>query len=157
MINEDFRIGGGFAYTARFGKPFIVPILPLNYEKDKHSINMVFPIESKYTYSVGTNEKLKVGFKQSLNGAQFNITTSIPTDIYIAQLDKIRYTRVNVGGTVEYQITKLVQFEIYVGTSTRRRYNLLDSSGKTYQFDLNESPFLNFGLTVVLPKPKKNN
>ena len=29
QVNEKFSIGGGLAYTMRFGKPFVVPVLPL--------------------------------------------------------------------------------------------------------------------------------
>ncbi len=34
-MNEHFRVGGGFAYTIRFGKPKAVPVLSLNYKKRK--------------------------------------------------------------------------------------------------------------------------
>jgi hypothetical protein len=48
-VNTTFSIGCGLAYTMRFGRPFAVPVLPLKYEKGKHSISALFPLESAYT------------------------------------------------------------------------------------------------------------
>ena len=153
-VNEHFSIGGGIAYTMRFGKPFAVPVLPLNYKKGKHNISALLPIKLTYKYSLDNKEKLSVGFKHKVNGAQFNITAP-NIEIYdVPEIDKISYTRANIGATINYNITKFVQLELYGGASVRRQYNLLDKSNKTHEFNFKEAPFVQFGITLVPPKKK---
>lgn len=153
-VNEHFSIGGGIAYTMRFGKPFAVPVLPLNYKKGKHNISALLPIKLTYKYSLDNKEKLSVGLKHIVNGAQFNIATPKIEKYHIPEIDKISYTRANIGATINYNITKFVQLELYGGASVRRQYNLLDKSNKTHEFNFKEAPFVQFGITLVPPKKK---
>lgn len=150
-INDHFSMGGGLAYTTRFGKPIAIPVLPLKYKIHRHTISMLFPIRSGYSYSFGKNENLKIGFKQNVNGAQFNLTTSIPSEYDASQINKVRYTRINLGGNINYQLGKFIQCEIHGGTTVRKKYTIQDISSETYQFDLEKSLFLRFGLLIVPP------
>lgn len=150
-INEHFSIGGGVASTMRFGQPRIIPILSFNYQKGKHSIRAVLPVKSSYNYSFGIKEKLKIGLRHHINGAQYNITSSQSENYDIPEIDKIRYSRANIGATINYQLTKLIQFEVYGGTSVRRRYELLDDIDNTHLYDLKNLPFVQFGIAIVPP------
>ena len=153
-VNEHFSIGGGIAYTMRFGKPFAVPVLPLNYKKGKHTISTLLPIKSAYNYSLGKKEKISVGVKHVVNGAQFNITAPNFNKSDVPDIDKIGYTRANIGAAINYDITKFLRFEVYGGASIRRQYELFDTSNRTHKFELNETPFIQFGITLVPPKKK---
>ena len=150
-INDHFSMGGGLAYTSRFGKPIAIPVLPLKYKIHRHNISMLFPIRSGYSYSFGKNENLKIGFKQTVNGGQFNLTTSIPSEYDASQINKVRYTRINLGGNINYQLGKFIQLEMHGGTTVRRKYTILDISNETHQFDLDKSLFLRFGILIVPP------
>ena len=154
QVNEEFSIGGGLAYTMRFGKPFAVPVLPLNYKKGKHSISALLPIKSTYNYNLGKKEKVSIGVKHLVNGAQFNITAPNTANYDIPEVDKISYTRTNIGAVLNYDITKFLHFQVYGGASIRRQYELIDVSQKTHKFDLTESPFIQFGISVLPPKKK---
>lgn len=154
QVNERFSIGVGVAYTMRFGEPFAVPLLPINYKKGKHNIKAMLPVKSSYNYYLGNKEKLSIGIKYAINGALFNISTSDMELQDVPEIDKITYSRFNFGAVINYNITKSLQFEIYGGTSARRQYHLIDVLSNTHKFDLNNTPFFQFGV-VLLPQKKK--
>lgn len=154
QVNERFSIGGGVAYTMRFGKPFAVPVLPINYKKGKHDITAMLPVKSSYKYYLGKKEKLSIGIKHVINGAQFSISNSDMDLQDVPEIDKISYSRFNLGAAINYDITQSLRFEIYGGTSARRQYHLIDVLSNTHKFDLNNTPFLQFGV-VLLPQKKK--
>jgi hypothetical protein len=154
QVNADFSIGGGVAYTMRFGKPFAVPVLPINYKKGKHEITAILPVKSSYKYYPGKKEKLSIGIKHFINGALFNISTSDMELQDSPELEKISYSRFNLGVAINYDITKSLRFEIFGGTSARRQYHLIDVSNNTHKFDLKNTPFFQFGI-VLLPQKKK--
>jgi hypothetical protein len=154
QVNERFSIGAGVAYTMRFGKPFAVPILPINYKKGKHDITAMLPVKSSYKYYLGKKEKLSIGIKHVIYGALFNISTSDMELQDVPEIDKISYSRFNLGVAINYDITKSLRFEIYGGTSARRQYHLIDVLSNTHKFDLKNTPFFQLGI-VLLPQKKK--
>lgn len=87
-----------------------------------------------------------------VSGAQFNITTPNVEKKDVPEIDKIRYTRANIGAAIDYNLTKFLRFEVCGGASVRRQYYLMDKSNNTHEFNLKETPFIQFGVTIVPPK-----
>lgn len=151
-INEYLSLGGGVASTMRFGQPQVIPLILFNYKKGKHSIKALLPVKSAYNYSLGSKEKLKIGLMHHINGAQFNITAPEVEKYGFPEIDKIRYSRANIGATINYMLTKFIHFKVYGGASVRRKYELLDEANTTHLFDLKEAPFIQFGISIVPPR-----
>lgn len=147
-INTSFKIGGGIAYSARFGNPRLVPLLNLQYDKNKHQIHALLPLNLTYSYSLLPNKKLGIGVKYTLNGANFNIHTTDTNSI-----NEINYSRANVGVSTDYQLTKMLRLEAYGGLSAARRYTVLDTGDTAYNFDSEAAPFFSIGMVFI---PKKN-
>ena len=147
-LSATFKIGGGFAYSARLGSPRIVPLVNFHYTKNKHRINALLPINATYTYSLLPSNKLKLGLKYNLNGGNFNVHSADNS------IDKINYSRVNIGILANYQINKILKLEAYGGVSSNRKYNFVDANKNTLKFDSKAAPFFSVG--IVLVSPKKN-
>jgi hypothetical protein len=151
-LNNHFSLGGGLSYTMRFGELLFIPLFSLNYKKAKHSIDALIPIKVVYNYAIGSKERFKIGLKYLINGAQFNTSN---TDEYNApEIDKIIYSRINVGGNIQYSLFKNIQLMAFFGGSFRRHYRLIDVSNNSYNSDLKNVPFIQVGITFTPPNIK---
>lgn len=146
-INNKFKIGAGFASSTRWGNPRMVPVVNIHYKYNRHSLNALLPMSIKYTYSLLPKEKLELGVKYIRNGANFNIYASDMSNI-----DKINYSRANIGVLANYQLTKILHLEAIGGISTGRKYNLVAYDENMYEFDSKTAPFFSIGMVLVAPK-----
>ena len=152
-LNQYKKFGGGLIYTTRLGKPFLLPAVQYYYEKDKHYFHAFFPAFIDYAYHAGAKEKLDLGFRIGINGSNFNVGQSTYTN---AEVDRLNYVRVNIGPTITYKLTKMLQLEAFGGLNAKRIYKFEDAQGNTFDFDSERSPFINIGLTVVPDRKRKN-
>lgn len=148
-INDKFKIGGGVVSSTRWGSPMVMPIVNLHYNYNRHNLNALLPMNLKYTYSLLPEEKLKLGLQYARNGADFNVYGS-----EIAKIDKINYSRANIGLTANYQLIKILRLEAYGGISTGRIFNLVDFDKNVNEYDSKAAPFFSVGLVLVSPKRK---
>jgi len=147
-FSSTFKIGGGLAYSARFGSPQLIPLVNFHYKNNKHEVNALLPINAKYTYSLLPSEKLELGIKYNLNGGNFNVHSADNT------IDKINYSRANFGVLANYQLTKILRLEAFGGLSAGRKYSLIDTDDTTYDFDSKSAPFFSVGIVLIPPKRK---
>ena len=148
-INTKFLIGGGLAYTTRFGYPLVMPVVPIKYKSKKHRINALLPIKIIYAYQV--NPKVDIGLKAVVNGANFNIT-GYSNDL--TEINKVNYTRGNIGPVIYYKPKKIFTIEISGGISTNRTFRLVDIEDNTYYNTASTEAFFNIGL-VIKPSGSK--
>nr|WP_256367564.1 DUF6268 family outer membrane beta-barrel protein [Lentimicrobium sp. S6] len=146
-FNDKLKIGAGVVNSTRWGSPIVVPTINIHYKHNRHTINAILPISAKYTYSFLPSKKLNLGLGYGRNGADFNVY-----DSNFPELDKINYSRANVGMIGNYQLTKILRFEISGGISTGRTYRLVDQNQNLHNFDSKAAPYLNLGIVLVPPK-----
>lgn len=152
IIYDQFKIGAGFVSSTRWGSPKLVPVVNMHYKNNRHNLNAILPLSMKYTYALLPEEKLKLGVQYTRNGANFNISaTDIPKSD-MAEIDKINYSRANIGAHSSYQLTKILRLEASGGISAGRKYNLVDVDENVHDFSSKSSPYFNVGLVLVSPK-----
>ncbi|MEZ7930726.1 MAG: DUF6268 family outer membrane beta-barrel protein [Flavobacteriales bacterium] len=149
-FSDKFKLGGGLVSTIRWGTPVLLPIVNFEYKYKKHKIKGVLPVSTKYTYSLLPNKKLNLGLKYARNGATFNILSKD-----FSEINKVSYSRANIGGLVNYQLTKLLRLEVNAGISTGRIYNLVNENKNVSDFNSKAAPFFSFGIALVPPKKEK--
>ena len=147
-INSNLLIGGGLAYTTRFGDPRIIPVVPIKFTSKKHRINALLPTKLIYAYQV--NPKVDIGLKAVVNGANFNITGYYND---LVEINKINYTRGNIGPVLYYKPKKIFSIELSGGISTNRTFSLVDINNNTYNNTASTEAFFNIGLVI---KPSAN-
>ena len=135
--------------STRWGSPLVLPVVNMHYKNNKHNVNALLPINFKYSYSLLPTEKLKLGVKYARNGADFNVLVSD-----MIKIDKLNYSRANIGLVLNYKLTKILRIEAYGGISTGRIYKLVDFNKNVYDFDSKASPFFNLGIALVAPSRK---
>ncbi len=144
--NENFTYGLGVVNTMRLGRTIVLPMIQIRLKNNKQCLEGVLPLKLNYSYSVGNNERLKVGLRGVVNGGNINISVPYTLNSSGNEIDKVNYSRANVGAVITYNITKLIQVEAFGGTSLRRQYYLLDVEDNKQKFYLDEVPFFEIGL-----------
>jgi hypothetical protein len=148
-MNDKLKLGVGVLNSTRWGPPIVLPTVSLNYKYKKHQFNAHLPISLKYTYSLLPKEKLKIGVKYARNGANFNISNA-----KMPEIDKLNYSRANIGLFASYQLTRMLRLEARGGVSTGRIYRLVDDDRNVLDFDSKAAPFFNIGISLIPPKIK---
>lgn len=146
-INNKFKIGAGVVNSTRWGSPIVLPVVNMHYKYNRHNLNALLPMNIKYTYSLLPEEKLKLGVKYARNGANFNILASD-----MSEIDKINYSRANIGLLANHQLTKILRLEAYGGISTGRINRLVNVYENVRDFDSKTAPFFNVGIVLVSPR-----
>lgn len=151
-IKEGLSAGAGLLYTMRTGKSLLIPCAQLKYKKERNALDILLPVFISYTYQIDSKERLKVGFKVALNGANFN--TGIHNLSSTTEMDRLNYSRTNIGPSISYQLMGILQIESSAGLSTMRTYQFQDMQDNTYKFNSKSGCFFKIGLAVVPPKRK---
>ena len=79
----------------------------------------------------------------AVDGSQFNLNTS--DDL---PFDNVRFSRVNLGPTVEYGMNEHVFFNLFTGFSANRVYDFTSSSQDDLDFGLENGFFASFGISL---------
>lgn len=152
-LNDYWTLGGGAVYTTQFGDPRFLPAVQLRYRKDKHFINVLLPSHVNYLYRVGQAEKLRLGIRLETNGGNFNVINSDYTEAIPNTINKIIYSRVNMGAVVNFQVTETILLEAFGGLGAARKFKLRDEMDKVFKANAENGGFFNIG--VILTAPSK--
>jgi hypothetical protein len=147
QLNKNFHLGAGLAYTTRFGNPMVVPLLPIRFKSGRHRINAMLPIRLLYAYELYAG--LDIGLKAVVNGASFNVTGYSTTNV---EINKINYTRANLGPVIYYRPRKFVTIEITGGLNTNRNLQIVDVYNRSLNNTTSTEGFINIGLVI---KPRR--
>ncbi len=147
IINDKFKLGAGVANTMRLGTLRFTPVVNFYYKNNRHQLDALLPLNLKYTYAFLHEKKLKLGLNYGINGADFNVAP-----IQDNEVDKINYSRANLGLLVNYQLTPSLRLKANGGISARRIYHMEDVHGNEYDFDSEAAPYFNAGIVLVPPK-----
>lgn len=146
-MNDKMKLGVGVLNSTRWGSPLVLPALSFHYKHKKHQLNALLPVNLKYTYSFLPKNNLILGMKYARNGADFNVYSSTT-----ANVNKINYSRANIGFLATYKPRKFMRFELHTGISTGRTYNLIDDNLNVTDFSSKAEPFVTIGFSIVLPQ-----
>lgn len=148
--NNQLTAGAGLVYSTRLGKPMLLPGLQLRYKKDRQTLNVFIPAFIDYAYRADDKGRLNIGGRVALNGANFNISAGNLTTG--DEMDRLNYSRANIGPVANYQLTRMLQVEVFGGLSTARRYQFEDIHDNRYKYNSKSGGFFNIGLAITPPK-----
>jgi hypothetical protein len=152
-FDNNLTLGGGLIFTSQYGVPSFLPALQVNYNSGKHAISAFLPSKINYYYHLGKEEKLRVGSRAAVNGSYFNVSANEFTNVNVNPIDKVIYSRINVGPVINYKLTNTFQLDLFAGYTFARKFQLADSDENEYKYDLENGPSLKLGLLIT---PSKN-
>ncbi|WP_430815504.1 DUF6268 family outer membrane beta-barrel protein [Carboxylicivirga sp. RSCT41] len=124
-----FEYGFGAAFSTRFGRELLVPVLSLTYKNERWGTFMFLPAYISQYYHF---DQSRVGFSLSTYGNVYNYTPDIKGDY---ELDKLGYSRINIGPEFRTRLWKDVHINVSTGITVRNRLESINGRG-TREFDI---------------------
>lgn len=149
QLSEGFGLGGGVAYSTRFGTQVLLPVVALSYQKKSFSLNTVLPA-SLTAYFQSKNERVKGGLRIRTAGSFIHIGEQFTA---APNIDKLSYSRINIGPALEWKVVGPLVLELAAGITTRRRFDFINTDKTVLSADPQAGPFLNIGLSIA-PRSK---
>lgn len=112
---DNLQYGAGIAYTSRFGKLTLIPLVNLTYKKDKWLTLAMIPTYFSEFYCI--NEDSKIGLAANVNGDYYNVRfDAIPTTI---DLNKASYSRITIGPEYQFKLFGDLYLNTGIGIAVR--------------------------------------
>ena len=119
----NFEYGYGLVATTRFGSQLVIPVVSWTYSKNKWVSTALLPVNATVAYQI---KKVDVGLRYTAFGNVYNSKNSDVTDL---KLDKLGYSRLNLGPDVLINIYKSLYFNINSGITIRNRLQSFTDEG----------------------------
>ncbi|MEZ0541875.1 DUF6268 family outer membrane beta-barrel protein [Fibrella arboris] len=145
QIREGFGIGGGLAYSTRFGTQTVLPVVTLNYKTKSFGLSTVLPA-SLTAYFQSKNERVKGGLRIRTAGSFINIGESFAA---APNINRLSYTRITIGPSLEWKVAGPLVLELAAGITTRRRFDFINADKTMLSADPQPGPFLTIGLAIA--------
>ena len=150
-LNHKWTLGGGLVYTTQFGDPRFLPAIQLRYLHNRHFVNVLLPSHISYLYRVGEPKKLRLGIRLEMNGGNFNVNNRDYTEVFPNTINKIIYSRTNMGAVVNFQLTETILLEAFGGLGGARKFKLRDESNQVFRANAENGGFFNLGIVLTAP------
>lgn len=147
-VSDNFSWGLGLAYTTRFGEPLVLPMVEIKHENERFKFAARIPSKIEALWS-SKSGKVSYGVKAAVNGSQFNLTSDSSNPV-----GNIRFSRINLGPVVNYQIKGPVYFTAFTGISMNRKYEIKSDLLGDLDFNSENGLFVSAGLFLA---PQKKN
>lgn len=151
--SDGFSLGGGIVFTSRFGKPRFLPALQLTVANSRSELKVFLPSQITYERFYG---KVTAGLQIAVDGSRYNYNVyRINDNDELELVSNLGYTRTVVGPTLKYRIGKMIQLEASGGLVVSRRIELQGDEFDNEIFDIENGPFFQTGISLVLPKKRR--
>lgn len=148
-IDKNLKIGLGVTYSTTLGEPLWLPVGEAEYTDDKMSVALVFPVKASVMMKAN-NKKLRYGVSGNIGGNNFNLGNF--TSAEGLEVDKVRYSRINVGPLVEYDIADGFTLSSSVGVTTNRILKFEVADDRLAVYNTKAGPFFAIGMSYSLSK-----
>ena len=122
-VNRYFEYGFGLSYSTRFGQGITIPLVSAKYKKNNFSFTAILPAYISASYHF---KKHKIGLSMSTYGNLYNTNIDMITSY---ELDKLGYSRINIGTEFQMKIYKSLHLNIKGGISVRNKFESINKDG----------------------------
>lgn len=141
-----FQYGFGLAYTNRFGRPLLLPILSLTYKKDNWLTTAVIPayISQFYIFS----DRSRVGVTAAIYGNLYNVSRD--NAALSLDLNRVSYSRITIGPEYQLRLFKDLYLNTKAGIVVRNILEFQDDDLNTeLDLEVGRKLFFNVGLRLL--------
>ncbi len=114
-VNEFWEFGFGASLNTRFGNEQLLPLLYYFRKKGKWETDFFFPSHLRQFYCF---ENSKIGLSGAIDGNNYNFENTVIPNL---DLDKLSYSRVNIGPVYEFKIFRDVYANVQGGVTIMNR------------------------------------
>ncbi len=143
---DNLQYGAGLAYTSRFGKLTLIPLVNVTYKNDKWLTLAMIPTYLSEYYCF--NEYSRIGLVANVNGDYYNVHfDEIPTTI---DLNKASYSRITIGPEYRFKLFGDLYLNTGIGIAVR---NILAIQNKNLNeevsLDADSKYYFHMGLRIL--------
>ncbi len=143
-FNKYFEYGIGFSFNTRLKYEMYLPLLSLNYKKQKHEFKALLPLQISSYYCF---KKLKVGFEGRLFENYFNADDEMAKTF---NMDSFGFSKVNFGPKLMLQLYRSLYFNMAGGVTVFNELTSLNQRGNKIEIVAPDNKlFFNFGLKIL--------
>jgi len=143
--NQYFKYGFGLSYNTRFGKKQVLPVVQLVYKRNNWGTYAYLPAYVGQFYHFRTS---KLGVSIQLNGNNYNFANVANTQGF--DLDKLSFSRINIGPEYEVKIAKNLRLNLNGGVAVANKLDWLNGSGDSeFDYSPENKIFAKIGLKLV--------
>lgn len=144
-INRRLEMGVGVAYSTQFGRHLVIPLISTLYKNEKWQYAALLPVSLLALRNLGTNHQ--VGVRASVFGNVYNANTQVTSNF---ELDKLGYTRINIGPIYQMNFYKDLHIFASTGITVRNQFESIDSSGdREFNLSVSDRYYFNVGLQIL--------
>ncbi|MFC5048500.1 DUF6268 family outer membrane beta-barrel protein [Aquimarina hainanensis] len=125
QVSRSFKYGFGVSYNTRFGRRMVIPLVQLVYKKGHWGTYAYLPAYISQFYHLKNG---KVGLSIIANGNNYNFYDDTGAGL---NLDKLNYTRVNIGPEYETKIGGKLKINVSGGITVANKLEWTDSDSET--------------------------
>jgi len=118
-----FEYGFGAAYSTRFGREMYIPLASMTYKKGRWGLFMLLPAYVSQYYHFNNS---RIGLTLSTFGNVYNYSNEV-SDQY--DLDKMGYTRINIGPEYRTKLFGDVHLGLSTGVTVRNKLESINGNG----------------------------
>lgn len=145
-VNNNLNIGFGLTYSTIFGDGILVPVVTLTYKKDKWLTNLYLPKSIKQTYQINTKSNISIGANLVMN--LYHV--SFDQELDHLNLERILYSRINIGPQYQFQIFKDLYLNISGGFTYGNSLERHDNQFNTINsYPVKNGSFIQVSLRVL--------
>jgi len=137
--NKYFKYGFGLTYNTKFGNKIVLPILQFARKKNNWETDLLLPAHLNQFYHFN---KSKIGLSFEVKGNSYNY--DYPSSLGY-NLDKLSYTKINIGLKYELRFMENLVVNIAVGYSVLNDLKFINTDGK---IELDLSPANDFFINI---------
>lgn len=140
-VNENTRWMARIAFTSRFGRPLVIPLIGFDKKWSRSKLSILLPNKAEW-YWISKDEAWENGPKMVLNGSQFKLATGTRTPY-----DNVHFSMVNLGLSINRALGKKGLFlNAFSGVAAGRTYNIISDIVPDLDFSSDPGPVISFGL-----------
>ena len=133
--------GFGAAYTLKYGEPFPLPFVTLQWNKAPNwRADLLLPVHAELWYL--PSQRVELGLTARVKGSDYHGSPKR----YLVGNPRMRYSVVTAGPSIKLHFSNAARLLIDGGVTMLRRFEFFDGSRELRSLDLKSSPFVRAGL-----------
>lgn len=140
-----FEYGFGAAFSTRFGRELVVPMLSLTHKRGRWGTFMLLPAYVSHYYHF---KQSRIGLTLSTYGNVYNYSEGEAEDY---ELDKLGYSRINIGPEFRTKVWKDIHLNLSSGITVRNRLESINGKG-VREFDISTQEKFYFKIELNILK-----
>ncbi len=141
-FRRGHTLGVGPAFSTRFGKPLVIPLLLYRWSNEGPlRVALTLPVNAQVTYQM--TERVRIGARAAVAGDEYRLSEENRASLTLA------YSVLMAGGLVQVRTVGKIFFRAFVGSTVLRRYEIFNGDDKLTTFELDNAPIVQMSLAWI--------